>query len=80
MRPGPCCEHTERLPKVSETYQEPRPEPHTVYVRFGPKDHQVIRLDVAEALISLWHERAPATFGWYLAEVMTGEHPRGRRS
>ena len=45
-------------------------EQHTVYVKFGPKDHQEIRLEVAEAMLTTWREKDPATFGKYLAAAM----------
>jgi hypothetical protein len=48
-------------------------------VKFGPKPHQEISLEVAEMILMLWRERAPATFGSYLAEVMTGERPAATR-
>lgn len=54
-------------------------EPHTTYVKFGPKAHQEITAEVASMLLTLWRERAPATFGAYLGEVMTGERPKAAR-
>lgn len=51
-------------------------EPH---VRFGPKDHQVLTLEVASMVLTMWRERQPAAFGAYLAEALTGAQPRGQR-
>lgn len=42
-------------------------------VRFGARDNQVLRLDVAEALLTRWAEKAPKQFGEYLAAVLLGE-------
>jgi hypothetical protein len=47
---------------------------------FGSKDHQILPADVASMLLTLWHERQPAQFGAYLAEVMTGTPPNGRNT
>lgn len=49
------------------------------YVKFGPKDHQEITLEVAEMVLTLWRERSPAVFGAYLGEILTGEKPQGSR-
>jgi hypothetical protein len=46
---------------------------------FGPKEHQALLPDVASMLLTMWHERQPAQFGTYLAEVMTGTPPNGRK-
>jgi hypothetical protein len=46
---------------------------------FGSKEHQTLPADVASMLLTMWHERQPAQFGAYLAEVMTGTPPNGRR-
>jgi hypothetical protein len=48
-------------------------------VQFGPKDHQTIPAAVASMVLTIWHQRQPAQFGAYLAEVMTGTPPNGRR-
>ena len=48
-------------------------------VSFGPKEWQTMQPEVASMLLTLWRERAPATFGAYLAEVLTGQKPRGGR-
>jgi hypothetical protein len=48
-------------------------------VSFGPKPYQSIPAEVASMLLTLWRERAPATFGAYLAEVLTGERPSASR-
>lgn len=48
-------------------------------ISFGPKDWQCLQPEVASALLTLWRERAPATFGAYLAEIMTGAKPKGGR-
>lgn len=50
-----------------------------VRVSFGPKEWQTMQPEVASMLLTLWRERAPATFGAYLAEVLTGSKPRGGR-
>ena len=70
---------------MSEThpYFDPErqlPGQQTVYVRFGPKPAQEMRLDTAEQVLSLWRERAPAVFGAYLAEVLTDTAPKTSRS
>ena len=65
---------------MGDIYQEPRPEPHTVYVKFGPKAHQEISVEVASMVLTLWRERAPQVFGAYLAEAMTGERPGRKRA
>jgi hypothetical protein len=49
-------------------------------ISFGPKDHQVVRPEVASMMLTMWRERQPAQFGVYLAEVMTGEPPRASRA
>jgi hypothetical protein len=49
-------------------------------ISFGPKEWQSIQLEVASMLLTLWRERQPAVFGAYLAEILTGEKPAGRRS
>ena len=48
-------------------------------ISFGPEAHQVVTADVASMILTLWRSRAPATFGAYLAEVMTGARPTGTR-
>lgn len=48
-------------------------------VSFGPKDYQTLELEVASMLLTLWRERQPATFGSYLAEVLTGTRPAASR-
>ena len=61
---------------MSETYDEP----HTVYVKFGPKDHQEISTELASMMLTDWRETQPDIFGRYLARAMTGENPKGGRS
>lgn len=46
-----------------------------IAIRFGPLDHQTMSPELASMLLTLWRERAPATFGSYLGEVLTGERP-----
>ena len=41
-------------------------------VRFGKRDNQVLRLDVAESVLSMLAERKPQLFGALLSEVLTG--------
>lgn len=48
-------------------------------VSFGPKEWQNMQLEVASMLLTLWRERAPAQFGAYLAEVLTGSKPKAAR-
>ena len=52
-------------------------EQRTVYVKFGPKSHQEISLELASLMLTDWRERAPAAFGNYLARAMTGSDPKG---
>ena len=59
---------------TDDTYKE-----GTIYVSFGPKPTQVLSLDVASDVLTLWREREAARFGAYLAEVMTGAKPRSAR-
>lgn len=63
---------------ISE-YHEPAHEPAPARVSFGPKEWQSMQVEVASLLLTLWRERAPATFGAYLAEVLTGTKPSGRK-
>ena len=49
-------------------------------VAFGSRPNQVLSAATASALLTLWCERAPATFGAYLAEVLTGHQPAATRS
>jgi len=48
-------------------------------IAFGPRPTQVLAPETASAILTLWCERAPATFGAYLAEVLTGTRPGGGR-
>lgn len=45
------------------------------YVRFGPKDHQLVSIEVAEMLLAEWQKLNPAQFGAVLAQIMTGAQP-----
>jgi hypothetical protein len=45
-----------------------------VYVKFGPRDTEEMRLEWAEKMLTLWKDRNPAQFGKMLAEVVTGSH------
>jgi hypothetical protein len=54
--------------------------PPRIEVSFGPKDHQLLSVEVASMLLTLFRERDPARFGALLGEVMTGERPSGGRS
>ena len=56
------------------------PEQVTVYVSFGPKPTQVISLEVASDLLSLWREEEPHRFGYFLAKALTGTNPGRNRS
>lgn len=49
-------------------------------VRFGPRDNQVLRLDVAELLLTRWAKRQPKQFGEFLAAVLLGEDAVGKRA
>ena len=60
---------------MDENGSPPGPE----RIRFGPRPVQILLPEVAEDLLKLWQERSPATFGAYLAEVLTGEKPRSVR-
>ena len=53
--------------------------PALTRISFGPKEWQSLQPEVASAMLTLWRERAPATFGAYLAEVMTGIKPTASR-
>jgi hypothetical protein len=46
---------------------------------FGSSEHQELTHDVAVMLLTKWHDKQPAQFGSYLAEVYTGVAPNGRR-
>jgi hypothetical protein len=48
-------------------------------VRFGQRDNQVIRLDVAEQVLTMWAEREPQRFGAYLSAVLLGTDVTSRR-
>ena len=50
---------------------------HTVYVKFGPKNHQEISLELASLMLTDWRECEPSAFGKYLARAMTGANPKG---
>lgn len=63
---------------MSESQHEIASEPHTVYVKFGPKAHQEISTEVAAMMLTSWRERDPAGFGAYLAEAFTGTRLTGR--
>lgn len=54
-------------------------QPGTARVPFGPKDYQTVDAEVASMLLTLWRDRAPAQFGAYLAEVLTGTKPGSGR-
>lgn len=56
------------------------PETAASRIKFGPKEWQSLPLEVASMVLTMWRERQPAVFGAYLAEVLTGEPPRVRRS
>ena len=61
---------------LSTPTELPVPSPD---ISFGPRDTQVLSPEVASDLLTLWCQRAPGTFGAYLAEVLTGQKPRGGR-
>ena len=48
-------------------------------IAFGPRPNQVLTPETASAILTLWCERAPATFGAYLAEAFTGTKPTSVR-
>jgi hypothetical protein len=48
-------------------------------IAFGPRPNQVLTPETASAVLTLWCERAPARFGAYLAEVLTGTKPTSVR-
>lgn len=48
-------------------------------VSFGPKEWQSMQLEVASMLCTLWREEHPEQFGAYLARVLTGTAPSGRK-
>ena len=50
-----------------------------VFVSFGPKETQELRLETASDLLTLWRERQPEIFGAYLAEILTGAKPKAGR-
>jgi hypothetical protein len=54
-------------------------EPRTVYVKFGPKNHQEISVELASMMLTDWREHEAGHFGKYLARAMTGENPKGGR-
>ena len=49
-----------------------------IQVPFGKRPSQVLRLDVAEALLTLWAEKQPKQFGDYLSAVLLGTEPAKR--
>lgn len=55
------------LDEVSAPVGPPAP----VMVHYGPADHQVVSLPLAEALLCRWRAKAPSVFGRTLAEVIT---------
>jgi hypothetical protein len=55
------------------------PDAPAARVSFGPKDYQTLELEVASMLLTLWRDRQAATFGSYLAEVLTGTRPAASR-
>lgn len=50
----------------------------TVYVPFGPKETQVMPIEWATEMLTMWRERKQVEFGRMLAEVVTGVPSRGR--
>ena len=55
--------------------------PRTIYVSFGPKDHQVMPLAWAETFLHILKEEHPYVFGEVLAKsigIEMGNRPRGR--
>ena len=60
--------------------QQQAPQQPPVYVKFGPKPHQLVSADVAAMMLTAWCDKQPAVFGAYLAEALTGTRPRGGRS
>ena len=46
------------------------PPQATVYVKFGPADHQEIRTEVAEMILTAWREKSPKQFGEALSTAM----------
>jgi len=51
---------TENLPP---TWEPQPPEPEVIRVKFGPANHQEIRLAVAERILMDWRARDPKRFG-----------------
>lgn len=66
---------------MTEYQAQPSPEPAVIRVRFGPADHQEIRLGVAERILMAWRERDPKRFGDALQAAlmdMPNGHDGGR--
>jgi hypothetical protein len=57
---------------MTENQTQIRPEPEVIRVKFGPADHQEIRLSVAEAMLSDWRDRDPKRFGDALQTALIG--------
>jgi hypothetical protein len=51
-----------------------------IRVSFAASKWQNVSLEVASMMLTLWHSKQPAQFGAYLAEVMTGTPPNGRKA
>ena len=62
---------------MSENYGENTPEQRPVFVKFGPKAHQEISIELASMILTDLRENDPAKFGKYLARAMTGVNPTG---
>jgi hypothetical protein len=56
----------------------PAPAPEVIRVKFGPADHQEIRLAVAENILTEWRQRDPKRFGEALRDALL-ETPNGHR-
>jgi hypothetical protein len=48
-------------------------------VSFGKRETQILGLETATELLTLWCDRHPEVFGMYLAEVLTGARPKGTK-
>jgi len=62
-------------------YDDNLPAEGTIYVPVrGLRSTKQLALETVSEMLTLWHERQPAQFGAYLAEVVTGAKPKAARN
>lgn len=57
---------------MNDDQAAPAAAPAVIRVKFGPLDHQEIRLAVAESMLTDWRERDPKRFGDALQTALIG--------